>query len=81
MNAGSGAESVDEVLHSGRVGEFDRARGLGLIHGDDGCRYPFHCAAVADGTRQIEPGAVVHFQVSAGLLGRYEARRIIKDAL
>ncbi|MHB1488527.1 MAG: hypothetical protein ACYCS7_16645 [Acidimicrobiales bacterium] len=78
-NGGSGAELVDGVSHSGRVGEFDQDRGLGLIHGDDGRRYPFHCAAIADGTRQIEPGGAVRFQVSAGLLGQWEARRIIKE--
>ena len=35
----------------GTVIEFDEPRGLGVIEGDDGERYPFHCTRIADGTR------------------------------
>lgn len=58
---------------SGTVASFDEDRGLGTIAGDDGAEYPFHCTGIADGTRTIEEGAVVRFDVVAGRLGRWEA--------
>lgn len=56
----------------GTVVEFDEARGLGHIVAD-GTGYPFHCTAIADGTRTIEVGASVAFEVRPGGLGRWEA--------
>ena len=41
-----------------------------------GRRIPFHCTAITDGTRQIAVGTVVAFVVSAGRLGRLEARSV-----
>jgi CspA family cold shock protein len=61
----------------GRVTEFDEARGLGTITADDGRRYPFHCTQVADGSREIDPGQVVRFELLPKL-GRYEAGAIDK---
>jgi len=58
------------------VTDFDEPRGLGSVRGDDGRSYPFHCTAVADGTRQIAPGTRVVFAVVAGHGGRYEARAV-----
>ncbi|HXX88908.1 MAG TPA: cold-shock protein [Acidimicrobiales bacterium] len=58
---------------AGWVDEFDEARGLGTISGDDGRRYPFHCTAIADGSRRILVGTRVVFVTSPGHLGRVEA--------
>ena len=66
---------------SGVVEEFDDPRGLGVIAGDDGRRYPFHCTAIADGTRRVAVGARVLFTAGAGHLGRIEARAVqVADA-
>jgi cold shock protein len=63
---------------SGVVKEFDERRGLGTIAGDDGAVLPFHCAAIADGSRTVEAGRRVRFAVVPGLSGRWEAARIEK---
>ena len=63
----------------GRVVEFDSERGLGVLEADDGRTFGFHCAAIVDGSREIEVGTVVHFEASAGLMGRWEAHRMIKE--
>lgn len=60
----------------GTVVEFDDPRGLGVIEASDGTRYPFHCTAIADGTRTIEEGAAVDFQVRPATMGRWEATQI-----
>jgi cold shock CspA family protein len=56
----------------GTVSSFDEPRGVGIVAGDDGTDYPFHCTAIADGSRTIEPGTRVRFEISAGL-GHWEA--------
>jgi cold shock CspA family protein len=58
---------------TGQVSSFDEDRGLGEITGDDGRTYPFHCTGIADGSRTIDEGAQVRFDVIAGRLGRWEA--------
>lgn len=58
---------------AGRVAEFDSAVGLGVVEADGGRRYPFHCTAIADGSRTIDVGTSVSFRVVAGRLGRWEA--------
>jgi cold shock CspA family protein len=60
----------------GKVRTFDERRGLGEIESDDGTAFPFHCTAIADGTRRISPGTPVEFDVVAGLPGRWEAATI-----
>jgi CspA family cold shock protein len=60
----------------GNVVEFDERRGLGVVADDDGTRYPFHCTQIADGSRTIEVGTTVTFQIAAGVLGRLEASSI-----
>ncbi|MFM7061830.1 MAG: cold shock domain-containing protein [Actinomycetes bacterium] len=60
----------------GTVVEFDEHRGLGVIEGDDGERYPFHCTRIADGSRVVPEGARVEFTVMAGPAGRWEADAI-----
>jgi CspA family cold shock protein len=58
------------------VAEFDEARGFGWIEGDDGARFFFHCTQIADGSRTIEEGARVSFEVRPGHLGRWEAAAV-----
>jgi cold shock CspA family protein len=57
----------------GVVATFDDDRGLGTVTADDGRALPFHCTAIADGSRAIAVGTRVVFTVSAGHLGRWEA--------
>lgn len=61
---------------TGSVRAFDEDAGLGTIAEDGGPDRPFHCTAIADGTRTIEVGARVRYRVVAGLLGRWEARAV-----
>ena len=62
----------------GIVSEFDDAVGLGTITTDGGTVYPFHCTAIADGTRTIQVGTAVSFEVAPGHLGHWEATAIEK---
>jgi cold shock CspA family protein len=61
---------------NGRVTSFDEHRGLGEITAEDGTLYPFHCTAIADGTRTIAIGTAVEFEVIAGHLGHWESSAI-----
>jgi cold shock CspA family protein len=61
---------------TGTVLEFDEARGFGTIRGGDGADHFFHCTAIVDGSRRIDVGAAVHFDVVAGHLGRWEATAV-----
>jgi cold shock CspA family protein len=63
---------------AGVVEQFDDRRGLGTIVADDGDVLPFHCTAIADGSRTVEAGRRVQFCVVPGLAGRWEATRIEK---
>jgi CspA family cold shock protein len=56
----------------GTVTSFDEAAGLGVVTGDDGVAYPFHCVEIADGSRSIEVGTAVAFRL-LGKLGTVEA--------
>jgi hypothetical protein len=46
---------------------------MGEVAAEGGAVYPFHCVALAGGTRSIDPGTPVTFVVGAGLPGRWEA--------
>jgi cold shock CspA family protein len=59
----------------GNVVDFDEHRGLGTVEAD-GTRYPFHCTAIADGSRTVEVGTTVRFEVRPGPLGRWEASHL-----
>ena len=59
----------------GVVTAFDPAVGLGVVTADDGARRPFHCVEIADGSRLIEVGQSVEFELLPKL-GRYEAAAI-----
>jgi cold shock CspA family protein len=50
----------------GDVAEFDDPRGLGVIEYGTGHRIEFHCTAITDGSRRIDVGTVVAFEVVAG---------------
>ena len=58
---------------TGRVVAFDGHEGLGQVEADDGTRYPFHCTAIADGSRDIPVGTTVEFEIASGIPGRWEA--------
>lgn len=62
----------------GQVRSFDAHRGLGAIEAADGRRYPFHCAEIADGSREVEEGASVVFRVAPGHLGSWQAVAVEK---
>jgi len=57
------------------VNAFDEAAGLGSLTSHDGSGYSFHCIEIADGSRTIEIGTEVSFDVLAKL-GRWEASNI-----
>lgn len=67
-----GTAAVDSAV-TGVVTSFDEDRGLGEVTGDDGSVLPFHCTAISDGSRTIDVGTSVRFDVVAGGLGRWEA--------
>ena len=62
---------------SGTVVAFDREVGLGDVRADDGTMFGFHCVEIADGTRDIEVGSAVSFEVMSKF-GRYEATRVTR---
>ena len=61
----------------GTVTGFSFERGLGEVTALDGTVLPFHCTAIADGTRDIAVGTVVAFEVAAGPHGRWEASGLV----
>jgi cold shock CspA family protein len=74
-DARTGLVPVGQATLIGTVLEFDDARGIGTV----GCgerAVPFHCTAITDGSRHIDPGTVVAVRIGAGRLGRVEARSV-----
>jgi cold shock CspA family protein len=61
----------------GTVSNFDADVGLGDLVADDGTIYPFHCVELTDGTRTIDVGTAVTFEV-LNKLGRHEASQITR---
>ncbi|MGK0275205.1 MAG: cold shock CspA family protein [Ilumatobacter sp.] len=59
----------------GVVSEFDGAVGLGSIISSNGSSHAFHVIEIADGTRSIDIGVDVSFDLLAKF-GRYEAANI-----
>ena len=59
----------------GRVIDFDDHVGLGHVEAADGAVYLFHCVEIADGTRTIEVGADVEFELIVKF-GNEEARSL-----
>jgi cold shock CspA family protein len=58
------------------VEHFDVVVGLGTVRDEAGGVYPFHCTQIQDGTRVVDEGTRVEFQVVPGHLGRWEAAAI-----
>ena len=52
--------------------------GWGVVRSENGSEQPFHCTAIADGTRRIEPGTAVAFELQPGRQGRWEATSIAR---
>ena len=63
---------------TGTVTEFSDDRGLGTVTASDGRPYLFHVIHIADGSRTIDIGRPVTFQLLARF-GRFEAGNIRKD--
>jgi cold shock CspA family protein len=61
---------------AGTVAEFDTHAGLGTVTAGDGRSFWFHCTAIADGSRTIDAGTEVRFDVVPGHLGRWEAAAV-----
>lgn len=82
MQARSERDASGEVLPpafqttTGVVASFDEPRGLGVIRTGAEIELPFHCTAIADGSRTIPVGATVRFVVVPGAVGRWEATHI-----
>ena len=64
-------------MPTGVVASYDSPAGYGVVRADDGAEYPFHCTAIADGSREIDAGTRVTFDVEAGHLGRWHAAGIV----
>lgn len=63
----------------GVVVTFNAARGLGTLRTDDGHEVPFHCTAIANGSRRIDTGRRVVCVLGAGRLGLVEAQAISEE--
>ena len=59
----------------GTVTDWDDPRGYGTVTGDDGTAYFLHCTSIADGSRTIDPGTPVSFDVRPGH-GGWEATNV-----
>lgn len=66
------------VVLLGTVSSYDEEKGLGMLRQDDGTEYLFHCTAIADGTRRIEPATGVAFCLVAAQGGAFEAASLQK---
>lgn len=65
-----------KAQYSGRVASFDDHVGRGQVEARGGLHFPFHCTAIADGSRTIAPDTAVHFRLVIGPLGGLEATAI-----
>ena len=62
----------------GTVSTFDEAAGLGTVVDADSRSWTFHCTRISDGSRSIDVGAGVMFQIGPGAPGRWEATSVVK---
>ncbi len=58
---------------TGKVAVYDFEAGLGVVEDSAGQRWMFHCTAIAGGSRTIDGGTRVSFEVRPGGPGRFEA--------
>jgi cold shock CspA family protein len=61
---------------NGIVASFDEHAGFGTVRADDGSELFFHCTQLTDGSRRIDAGTRVRFEVVAGHGGKWEAARV-----
>jgi len=66
---------VSGLPQRGIVTAFDESVGLGEVAAA-GASYLFHCTQIADGSRTIEVGSDVAFEVVPGRHGRWEAATV-----
>lgn len=57
----------------GTVVAFDEAKGWGTVRDAGGTEHFFHCTAIADGSRTVDLGTSVRYDVVPGHLGQWEA--------
>jgi cold shock CspA family protein len=63
----------------GRVVAFDPGRGTGVVRGGDGIELAFHATRISDGSRAVDAGAAVVFEVGPGPgPGSWEATLVVK---
>jgi cold shock CspA family protein len=62
-------------MPTGKVIAFDEHVGLGEVESTDGEVYLFHCVEIADGSRTIDIGAAVEFDLMRKL-GRLEGAQL-----
>lgn len=55
--------SGESLQMSGVITEFDEHVGLGVVRAENGESYLFHCVEICDGSRSIETGTRVRFDV------------------
>lgn len=55
------------------MASYDVDAGLGVVQDLSGDDWMFHCTTIADGSRTIEAGLAVTFDVRPGGPGRFEA--------
>ncbi len=65
-----------KAVYAGRVATFDEHVGRGEVEAGGGMHFPFHCTAIADGSRTIAPETPVKFRLVIGPLGALEATAI-----
>jgi len=63
------------------VAAFDEQVGLGTVETDDGRTWRFHCTQITDGSRTIDVGTRVSFDVVAGHGGTWEAASVRPQGL
>ena len=63
------------LVRHGVVAAFDEQSGLGVVATHDGVEHPFHCIEIADGSRTVDIGTEVSFDLLAKF-GRWEAANL-----
>ena len=65
-------------MPAGVVVAFDESKGYGTVRVDDpdGRELFFHCTQIADGSRHVDTGVRVTFDVVAGHRGQWEAHAL-----
>lgn len=58
---------------TGTVVSYDADAGLGVVDDVNDQRWMFHCTTISDGSRSIDAGTAVVFDVRVGGPGRFEA--------